>query len=60
MNICKVCKSYKLNLFLKLGKLLYWECKTCSAKFLDPNNYVSNNYEKKHYLKHNNSITDIN
>ncbi len=60
MNTCKVCKSYNLKLFLQLGKLLYWECKTCGGKFLDPQNYVSNSYEKKHYLKHNNSISDIN
>ena len=59
MNICKVCKSSNLNFFLKSGELLYWECKTCVAKFLDPQNYVSNSYEKKHYLKHNNSITDV-
>ena len=59
MNTCKVCKSSNLNLFLKSGKLLYWACNTCDARFLDPKNYVSNSYEKKHYLKHNNSITDI-
>ena len=29
-------------------------------KLLDPQHYVSNSYEKKHYLKHNNSINDVN
>ena len=58
MNTCKVCRSSNLNFFLKSGELVYWDCNTCGAKFLDPKNYVSNNYEKKHYLKHNNSIND--
>ena len=60
MNICTVCKSSDLNLFLKCEKLEYWECKTCGVKILDPKYYISYNFEKKHYLKHNNSITDTN
>ena len=60
MNICKVCKSSNIDLFLKLGKLLYWGCNVCDSKYLDSKNYVSNSDEKKHYLKHNNSITDLN
>ena len=60
MNICTVCKSSNIDLFLKLGKLLYWGCNVCGSKYLDPKNYVSNSDAKKHYLKHNNSITDLN
>ena len=60
MNTCKVCKSSNLKIFLKSGKSIYWGCNVCGSKFLDPKNYISNSYEKKHYLKHNNSITDIN
>ena len=60
MNTCKVCKSSNFKIFLKSEKLLYWKCNVCGSKFLDPQNYVSNSYEKKHYLKHNNSINDIN
>lgn len=60
MNICKVCKSFDLNFFKKYGNLVYWDCRTCSAKILDPQHYVSNSYEKKHYLKHNNTINDVN
>ena len=58
MNICKVCKSSEINFFLKSGKLVYWDCKICGAKILDPQHYVSNSFEKKHYLKHNNSTSD--
>lgn len=60
MNTCKVCKNSNLKIFLKSGKLIYWECKVCGSKFLDPKNYISNSDEKKHYLKHDNSITDQN
>ena len=60
MNTCTVCKSSNINFFLKSGKLIYWGCNFCGSKFLDPKNYISKSYEKKHYLKHNNSITDIN
>ena len=60
MNICTVCKSSNINVFLKSGKLIYWRCNVCESKFLDHKNYVSNSDEKKHYLKHNNSITDQN
>ena len=60
MNTCKVCKNSNLKIFLKLGKLIYWECNVCGSKFLDPKNYISNSDEKKHYLKHDNSITDQN
>ena len=59
MNICKVCKSPNLDL-LKCGKLNYWNCITCEAKILDPRHYISYNQEKKHYLKHNNSINNLN
>ncbi len=60
MNRCTVCKSSNINFFLKSGKLVYWECNVCDSKFLDTKNYVSKSDEKKHYLKHNNLITDLN
>ena len=60
MNTCTVCKSSNIDFFLKSGKLLYWGCNVCGSKFLDPKNYVSHSDEKKHYLKHNNSVTDLN
>ena len=60
MNTCKVCKSSNINVCLKSGKLFYWRCNFCDSKFLDPKNYISSSNEKKHYLKHNNSLTDLN
>ena len=58
MKTCTICKSSCLKLFLISNNLTYWECKTCKAKILDSNHYIRYNDEKKHYLKHNNSLTD--
>ena len=58
MNNCTVCKSESLKVFLKIHDLVYWKCNFCEAKFLDHKNYISFNEEKKHYLKHNNSLND--
>ena len=60
MNSCVVCKNSELKFFINCGNLVYWECTICDAKILDPKHRLLNNHEKKHYLKHNNSITDIN
>jgi hypothetical protein len=58
MDNCIVCKSKCLDIFLKVDNLTYWKCGFCEAKFLDKKNYISYNEEKKHYLKHNNSLSD--
>ena len=59
MKICSVCKGSDLNLFLIFKQSTYWECNICGAKILDPKHHISYNDEKKHYLKHNNLLTDI-
>ena len=58
MKNCTVCKSKNIQIFLKIEELIYWKCNFCEAKFLDNKNYISYNEEKKHYLKHNNILTD--
>ena len=58
MKICTVCKNNKLDFFLKVKDLDYWQCNFCKATMLDPINFISSNKEKKHYLKHNNEIND--
>ena len=58
MKICTVCKNNKIEFFLKIKNLDYWQCKLCKATILDPVHYISSNKEKKHYLKHNNEIDD--
>ena len=59
MKICTVCKNNKLDFFLKVKGLNYWQCKLCKATMLDSVHFISSNKEKKHYLKHNNEINDI-
>ena len=58
MKNCTVCKSKNIRIFLEIEELIYWKCNFCEAKFLDNKNYISYNEEKKHYLKHNNILTD--
>ena len=58
MKICTVCKNNKIEFFLNIENLDYWQCELCKATMLNPVHYISSNKEKKHYLKHNNEIDD--
>ena len=58
MKICTVCKNNKIEFFLNVEGLDYWQCALCKATMLDSIKFISNNKEKKHYLKHNNQIND--
>ena len=58
MKICTVCKNNKIEFFLNVKGLNYWQCALCKATMLDPIQFISSNKEKKHYLKHNNQIND--
>ena len=58
MKICSVCKNKKIEFFLNVKGLDYWQCSLCKATMLDPIQFISSNKEKKHYLKHNNEIND--
>ena len=58
MKICTVCKNNKIEFFLNVEGLDYWQCGLCKATMLDSIKFISNNKEKKHYLKHNNQIND--
>ena len=58
MKTCTVCKNNKIEFFLNIENLDYWQCKLCKATMLNPIHYISSNKEKKHYLKHNNEIDD--
>ena len=58
MKICTVCKNNKIEFFLNVKDLDYWQCPLCKAIMLDPIQFISSNKEKKHYLKHNNEIKD--
>ena len=58
MKTCTVCKNNKIEFFLNIENLDYWQCKLCKATMLNPIHHISSNKEKKHYLKHNNEIDD--
>ena len=58
MKTCTVCKNNKIEFFLNIENLDYWQCKFCKATMLNPIHHISSNKEKKHYLKHNNEIDD--
>ena len=58
MKICTVCKNNKIEFFLNVEGLDYWQCDLCKATMLDSIQFISSNKEKKHYLKHNNEIND--
>ena len=58
MKICTVCKNNKIEFFLNVEGLDYWQCAFCKATMLDPIKFIPSNKEKKHYLKHNNEIND--
>ena len=58
MKICTVCKNNKIEFFLNVEGLDYWQCALCKATMLDSIKFISSNKEKKHYLKHNNEIND--
>ena len=59
MKTCTVCKNNKIEFFLNVNDLDYWQCSLCKATMLNPIHFLSNHKEKKHYLKHNNKIDDI-
>ncbi len=58
MKTCTVCKNNRIQFFLTVKGLDYWQCMLCKATMLDPVQFISSNKEKKHYLKHNNEIND--
>ena len=59
MKICTVCKSNNFKKSSVIDNLVYWTCIVCEAKLLDSKHFISLNAEKKHYLKHINSIDDV-
>ncbi len=58
MEFCTVCKSENIKWISTINQRDYWSCSVCEAKFLDSKYYIKSKEEKKHYLKHNNSIDD--
>jgi len=58
-NKCPLCTS-KSDFFHETDNKIYNKCSCCKAIFLLPEFYLSAEKEKKHYLKHNNDVFDVN
>ena len=59
MDSCIVCNSKKIKVFITIKEKVYWKCFFCFCKFLDKNNYIDLETERKHYLKHDNHVMDL-
>ncbi len=57
-DYCPVCLSEAVSLFLTVAGRDYWRCNNCEARFLDPRQYLSQESEYGHYLKHDNDPAD--
>jgi 2-polyprenyl-3-methyl-5-hydroxy-6-metoxy-1,4-benzoquinol methylase len=55
---CIVCNHEATESFQTTESKTYWNCKACSAKFLDPSLYIALDIEKERYLEHDNRIDD--
>ena len=55
---CIVCNNESTESFQTEDTKIYWKCRFCLAKFLDPSFYIELNIEKERYLEHDNRVDD--
>ena len=55
---CIVCKSDLVSVYKILDSKKYWDCKFCSARFLDKGHHLDPALERERYLLHENRIED--
>ena len=58
MQHCVVCDSKLIESFKTSDKLLYWQCFSCEAKFLDNSFHINADAERDRYLEHENIVDD--
>ena len=58
MQHCVVCDSKLIESFKTSDKLLYWQCNSCEAKFLDNSFHINADAERDRYLEHENIVDD--
>lgn len=56
-ELCPLCCS-ESKFFAKTRKRSYFQCKLCSAVFMQASDHLSIDAEKKRYLSHNNDVED--
>ena len=57
ISVCILCRG-RAKLFLEIKRGKYYQCGECSAVFLAPECYVSEEDEKRRYQEHNNNVED--
>jgi SAM-dependent methyltransferase len=58
LEACPVCIAPAPSRFLRVGRLDYWRCDACQARFLDPDQRPSREEERAHYAHHQNDPDD--
>lgn len=57
-HTCPLCQGQGI-FFQFHGQRIFYVCETCSGVFLDSNDYLDPEAEKKRYMEHNNDVEDI-
>ncbi|MFO7887769.1 MAG: class I SAM-dependent methyltransferase [Eubacteriales bacterium] len=55
---CNLCKG-RSNVFYEIKDIKYYKCSRCNSIFMDPENYLTYEEEKKRYKEHNNDVDDV-
>ena len=55
---CIVCKNDSVSVYKIIDSKKYWDCKFCSAVFLDKDHRLESALERERYLLHENRIDD--
>ena len=56
---CTVCHHQLKKFYKIIDNKKYWKCNECFAIILDNKHYLNKLMEKKHYLKHQNIVTNL-
>ena len=56
-NSCPLCQN-ESQLFSDYKTRIYYKCSNCKGIFLDPEQYMDEENEEKHYRFHNNDVED--
>lgn len=58
MQPCPLCSGESANYYRHINRQ-FLQCSNCESVFLHPDDYLSEEAEKKHYLNHNNDPDDV-
>lgn len=55
---CNLC-SGKKDIFHEINEVKYYKCRRCNSVFMNPENYLPYEEERKRYEEHNNDVEDL-